>query len=101
MSEAFTLAENASLAGRNGFRVAARASLVADVRRPEGLEELFAFPLVRRGPVLVLGEGSNLLLAADVPGVVVAMANLGLEIIEDDGEAFGKIVSFLDGLKVI
>jgi UDP-N-acetylmuramate dehydrogenase len=86
MSAAYTLAENASLAARNGFRVAARANLIADVRRAEGLEELFAFPLVRRGPVLVLGEGSNLLLAADVPGVVIAMANLGLEVIEDDGD---------------
>jgi UDP-N-acetylmuramate dehydrogenase len=86
MSAAYTLAENASLAARNGFRVAARANLIADVRRPEGLEELFAFPLVQRGPVLVLGEGSNLLLAADVPGVVIAMANLGLEIVEDDGD---------------
>jgi UDP-N-acetylmuramate dehydrogenase len=87
MSAALTLAENASLAGRNGFRVAARAELLADIRRPEGLAELFAYPLLQRAPVLVLGEGSNVLLAADVPGVVVCYAALGLRILEEDGEA--------------
>lgn len=87
MSAAYTLAENASLTARNGFRVQARAALLADVRQPEGLEELFSYPLVQRGPLLVLGDGSNLLLAADVPGVVVALANIGLEVIEDDGDS--------------
>ena len=86
MSEAFTLAENASLAGRNGFRLEARAELLADVRRPQALDELFAFPFVRRGPVLVLGEGSNILFAGDVPGVVVSIATLGLAITDDDGD---------------
>lgn len=86
MSEAFTLAEDASLAGRNGFRIAARAELLADVRRPQALAELFAFPFVRSGPVLVLGEGSNILFAGDVPGVVVSIATLGLAIRDDDGD---------------
>ncbi len=84
MSEAVTLVENASLAGRNGFRVAAHAELLADVRRPEGLDELFDYPFVRRSPVLVLGEGSNLLFAADWPGVVVSIATLGRRILADD-----------------
>jgi len=87
MSAALTLAEDASLAGRNGFRVAARAELLADVRRPEGLAELFGYPMLQRSPVLVLGEGSNVLLAADVPGVVVCYAALGLKILQDDGES--------------
>jgi UDP-N-acetylmuramate dehydrogenase len=86
MSEAFTLAENASLAGRNGFRVAARAELVADVRRPEGFAELFAYPFVRSSPVLVLGDGSNILFAGDWRGTVVSAAMLGLRILDDDGD---------------
>jgi UDP-N-acetylmuramate dehydrogenase len=86
MSAAYTLAENASLAGRNGFRVAATAELLADVRRSEGLAELFAFPLLQRLPILVLGEGSNILFAGDFPGVVVSIATLGLKILEDDGD---------------
>jgi UDP-N-acetylmuramate dehydrogenase len=87
MSAALTLAENASLAARNGFRVAARAELLADVRRPEGLAELFAYPMLQRAPVLVLGEGSNVLFAADVPGVVVCYAALGLRLLADDGDS--------------
>lgn len=86
MSTAFTLVENASLAGRNGFRVAARAELLADVRRVDGLDELFTYPYVRSAPVLVLGEGSNLLFAADWPGVVVSIATLGRRILDDDGD---------------
>ena len=86
MSPAFTLAENASLTARNGFRVPARAALLADVRRPEGLEELFAYPLLQRASILVLGEGSNLLIAGDLGGVVLSMANRGLDIIDDDGD---------------
>jgi UDP-N-acetylmuramate dehydrogenase len=86
MSDAFTLAERASLAGRNGFRVAARAELLADVRRSEGLAELLAYPYVQRAPLLLLGEGSNLLFAADWPGVVVSMSALGLRILDDDGD---------------
>jgi UDP-N-acetylmuramate dehydrogenase len=86
MSAAFTLAENASLAARNGFRVAARAELLADVRRADGLEELFGFPFVQRSEILVLGEGSNLLFAADWPGVVVSIATLGLRVLDDHGD---------------
>jgi UDP-N-acetylmuramate dehydrogenase len=87
MSAAFTLVENAALTARNGFRVSARAELLADVRRPEGLAELFSYPLVQRGPILVLGDGSNLLIADDLPGVVIGMANLGLEVLQDEGDA--------------
>lgn len=86
MSAAFTLAEQASLAGRNGFRVAARAELLADVRRADGFAELFSYPFVRNAPLLVLGEGSNILFAGDWPGVVVAVATLGRRIVQDDGE---------------
>ena len=86
MSEAYTLAEKASLAGRNGFRVAARAELLADVRRPEALQELFGYPLLQQQPVLILGEGSNILFAGDVRGVVVSIAALGIEVLDDDGD---------------
>ena len=86
MSEAYTLAEKASLAGRNGFRVAARAELLADVRRPEALQELFGYPLLQKQPVLILGEGSNILFADDVRGVVLSIAALGLRVLDDDGD---------------
>ena len=85
MSGGYQLAENVSLEGRNTFRVPARAAIMADVSRTEALSELFDFAMLREGPVLVLGEGSNLLFAADHPGVVVCLAMAGTRVLEDDG----------------
>jgi UDP-N-acetylmuramate dehydrogenase len=81
----YQLAEDVSLQGRNTFRVPARAAMMADVRRSDALGELFDFAMLRHGPVLVLGEGSNLLFAADFPGVVICPTMAALSILEDDG----------------
>jgi len=81
-----TLLEDAPLLARSTFRVPARAALLADVRRPEALLELFAYPYLQAQPVLVLGEGSNILFAGDVPGVVVSLALPGIRILDDDGQ---------------
>jgi UDP-N-acetylmuramate dehydrogenase len=59
--------------------------MMADVSRNEGLAELFDFAMLREGPVMMLGEGSNLLFAGDFPGVVVCMATAKVSILEDDG----------------
>jgi UDP-N-acetylmuramate dehydrogenase len=85
VSGGYQLAENVSLEGRNTFRVPARAAMMADVSRAEALSELFDYAMLREGPVLVLGEGSNLLFAADHPGVVICLAMAGTRILEDDG----------------
>ena len=82
----YTIVENASLLGRNTFRVPARAALLIDIHDDAALEEVFAFAALRTRPLLVLGEGSNLLLAGDWPGVVLSMATRGIEIIDDDGD---------------
>ena len=76
----YTLSENASLATRNTLRVDARARLLADIHDASKLPELLAFPAVRQGPLLVLGEGSNLLLTADFDGTVLAMATRGVQV---------------------
>jgi UDP-N-acetylmuramate dehydrogenase len=81
----YQLAEDVSLAGRNTFRIPARASMMADVTRSDALVELFDFAMLRDGPVMVLGEGSNLLFAADFPGVVVCLTMASASILEDDG----------------
>ena len=85
MSGGYQLAEDVSLEGRNTFRVPARAAMMADVTRAEGLAELFDFAMLREGPVMMLGEGSNLLFAGDFPGVVVCMATAKVSVLEDDG----------------
>jgi UDP-N-acetylmuramate dehydrogenase len=84
--DGYTLLEDAPLEGRNTFRVPARAALLVDVRRPAALAELFAYPLLRTQPLLVLGEGSNILFTRDWPGVVLSIAVRGIEVVEDDGE---------------
>jgi len=81
----YQLAEDVSLAGRNTFRIPARASMMADVTRSDALVELFDFAMLRDGPVMVLGEGSNLLFAADFPGIVVCLTMASASILEDDG----------------
>ena len=76
----YALIENAPLGQRNTLRVNARAKLLAEVTDAAKLPELLDFPAVRNGPLLVLGEGSNLLLAGDFDGTVVAMATRGVHV---------------------
>ena len=81
----YTLTENASLATRNTLRVDARARLLAELRDAAKLPELLDFPAVRNAPLLALGEGSNLLLAGDFDGTVLAMETRGVQV-EQDGD---------------
>ena len=76
----YTLAEDASLATRNTLRVAAHTRLLAEVRDAAKLPELLAFPAVRKGRVLVLGEGSNVLFTEDFSGTVLVMATRGVHV---------------------
>lgn len=84
MTQAYHLAEWVSLAGRNGFRTAARAELFVDVRRAEALPELLAMPYFRSAPLLVLGEGSNTLIVGDVPGAVVTIGVMERRVLASD-----------------
>ena len=84
--DGYTIVENASLQGRNTFRVPARAAMLIDVRKPDAFGELFGYAMLRTQPLLVLGEGSNVLFTRDWPGVVVAVAALGIRVVQDEGE---------------
>jgi UDP-N-acetylmuramate dehydrogenase len=81
----YTLTENAALLGRNTMRVDARASLLADIHDATKLPELLDFPAIRLRPLLVLGEGSNMLFTGDFDGTVLAMGTRGVQL-EQDGE---------------
>ena len=83
----YTIIENAPLAARNTFRVPARAELLIDVHDAAMLPELFQLGALKTDPVLVLGEGSNILLTRDWPGVVLALATRGIRVLEDRGDA--------------
>ncbi|HAI59336.1 MAG TPA: UDP-N-acetylenolpyruvoylglucosamine reductase [Xanthomonadaceae bacterium] len=87
MSEAgFRVGENVSLAGRNTFRVEARAELLADVHDPFALPALLSEPWLQFAPLLVLGEGSNVLLAGDVPGLTLSLTRATIAIIDDGAD---------------
>ncbi|MEP7043899.1 MAG: UDP-N-acetylmuramate dehydrogenase [Dokdonella sp.] len=85
--DGYTIVERASLQGRNTFQVPARAQLLIDVRKPAALAELFGYAMLKTQPLLVLGEGSNVLFTRDWPGVVLAIAARGIRLVEDRGDS--------------
>jgi UDP-N-acetylmuramate dehydrogenase len=84
--DGYTIVENASLEGRNTFHVSARAHMLIDVRKPAALRELFGYAMLKSQPLLVLGEGSNVLFTRDWPGVVLSIATRGIAIVDDAGD---------------
>jgi len=82
----YRIVENARLDARNTFGVRATASMLVEVADAAVLPELFGYAMLRDGPVLVLGGGSNLLFAGDPEGTVLALGGQQVRIVEDDGE---------------
>jgi UDP-N-acetylmuramate dehydrogenase len=89
----FTLASDAPLGGRNTLRVDARAKLLAEVHDPMKIPEILAYPAVKAGKVLVLGEGSNMLIKGDIDATVLAMANAGVETFERDDRVLIRVAA--------
>ena len=77
------ITSNAALDHRNTFRVAARAETLIEAGSADALRQALDHPGVRNGPLLVLGEGSNLLFAGDVAGTVLAIELADVRIIEE------------------
>ena len=80
---AYRIVENSRLDARNTFGIAAKAPMLVEVADAAALPELFGYAMLRDGPVLVLGGGSNLLFAGDAPGVVLSLSAQAIHIIED------------------
>jgi UDP-N-acetylmuramate dehydrogenase len=85
MSEAFTLAFDAPLGGLNTLRIEATASCLATAADPDVLPAILDHEQLRELPVLVLGEGSNVLFATDFHGLVLRPAWRSVRISDDDG----------------
>ena len=83
---AYRIHEDAQLEKRNTFGVAATAPMLVEVKDSSALPELFTYAMLRDGPVLVLGGGSNVLFAGDPQGAVLALTAQRIAIIEDDGD---------------
>ena len=82
MSHAWSLTENAPLQALNTFHVQATAPRLLQVNEPEALPEALAHPDVAGRPLLPLGSGSNVLLAADPEGVVLVFGNREVRTLE-------------------
>ncbi|GAB1407919.1 UDP-N-acetylmuramate dehydrogenase [Thermomonas brevis] len=85
MGAGYRIVENARLQARNAFGVAATAPMLVEVSDTATLPELFGYAMLRDQPVLVLGGGSNLLLAGDPPGAVLALVSQAIHMLRDDG----------------
>jgi UDP-N-acetylmuramate dehydrogenase len=83
----FTLTPNASLRDRNTLRVDARAAWLADIHDAAAIPDLLDQAASRDRPMLLLGEGSNVLFTGDFGGVVVTMKTRGVEILDDVDDA--------------
>lgn len=78
-------ADDVSLSGRNTLHVAARAAAMCEVKSFDALPEAFELAQLKNLPVLVLGEGSNILFAGDYPGLVLCMSADDCRILSQDG----------------
>jgi UDP-N-acetylmuramate dehydrogenase len=84
----YSLLRDASLRERNTLRVDARADWLVLVREAAALPTALTDARLRDLPVLVLGEGSNVLFAAErVAGAVVQLTCNRVQRLEDDADA--------------
>lgn len=75
---------NVDLFPYNTFHIHASASLMVRVDAIGDFIELTGRDEFRKGPVLILGGGSNILLTGDFDGLVVKNEILGIEVLEED-----------------
>jgi UDP-N-acetylmuramate dehydrogenase len=80
-------AENISLAGRNTLHIAATAAAMCDINKLEQLPQAFELAEAKGMPVLVLGEGSNVLFADDYPGLVLCITANQCAVIEQNANS--------------
>ena len=81
------VSRDVSLQALNTFGLAARAVFFAGLESPHQLPHLMTHP-AWHGPRLVLGGGSNLILAGDFAGLVVQVCITGRELLADQRDAW-------------
>ncbi len=74
-----------SLKTKNTLSVDALAQYCVRVDSDDTLRQAIAWAATQGLPIIVLGEGSNVLLHKHLPGLVLLMENRGIDTIEDDG----------------
>jgi len=88
MSAPYSIADEASLRQSNTFRVAATARHLATLNDVTALPSLLDDARLRQqGPLLVLGEGSNVLFAGErYDGTILHLACADVRVVEDRGD---------------
>lgn len=86
--EKCAIKRDADLSTHNTFGVAARAAGLAILRQPEQIRSLLEIAAtLGSAPPMLLGDGSNVLLLGDYPGLVVVNALLGRALIDEDDDS--------------
>lgn len=75
--------EQASLQSHNTLALAAKAERLSEPATLDALRDVLAEAKHQRWPVTVLGEGSNVVLAGDIPGLVIRPRLLEKEVMLD------------------
>jgi len=78
---------NAPLRGYNTLALPARAAAFVEVSSDAELAEALAWAGDRGLPVVPLGAGSNIVLAADLQALVIHQQSRGIQVLENDAEA--------------
>jgi len=71
----------------NTFGVDATAAWLLTVHEPAAMAEALAKPRIAGLPLMCIGDGSNLLLVADFPGVALRQASSAVRVLADDGRS--------------
>jgi len=79
--------ENYSLRELNTFGFEASARYFAEAHCSADVVEALRFVRALDLSLLVLGEGSNVVLVSDLPGLVLKLANSGIEVVGDAGNS--------------
>ncbi len=78
--------ENFPLKAHNTFGIAANARFFCEITQVEQLQTLLTTPFYQALPKLILGEGSNILLTQDFPGIIIKIKIKGLTCTEEDDD---------------
>lgn len=87
------MAERADLQTLNSLRLSASATLLRTPATPAALRDALDEARSRQLPVVVLGEGSNIVLAGDLDALVLRYRGLGREVISESPEHIGVRVA--------
>jgi len=87
------LTRDAPLGHRNTFRVPAKALRYTELRVAAALPELLQRRELRTMPMLVLGDGSNVLFTKDYEGLVLHMGTEGMQLLQDGTTAHVRVAA--------